>query len=217
MKTILIAITLVLVPVSLVGASTTNSVLAMTQAPYMKWQSGLTSVEAPAQSELIQSLSEYLGGKGAELKSVTGELQRSGLDYGAREIDHLSDVRSVFNKVRLANRSSLLILAISLVLLLAFKGVIFTLKMVYKLCFIMVFLLLALVVASYVGFDKVFGAMHQTFFKEGTWVFPDTSFFIKLFPYDFWKNSATLAYTGSIGQIAGLGLVSRFILKRLST
>lgn len=115
----------------------------------------------------------------------------SGRSFTAGESGHLADVRSVIVGARA-------------VTLLLFAGVAFWVALrarsssgrrAIASAFLAAGALLGgaivgCVALSLLDFDALFSAFHSVFFAEGTWMFPENSLLIGLFPMEFWTKAA---------------------------
>jgi integral membrane protein (TIGR01906 family) len=113
--------------------------------------------------------------------------------FDAREKEHLTDVKDVI----------LLLRWISLVLLILFLALMT--KADASKVFIMGFWLLVILalLSGFIPFDTVFEKFHQTFFSDGSYLFPANSMLIIMYPAGFFQAffsyivSLTLAYSAS--------------------
>lgn len=214
MKSLFINMVLALLFISIGVTTATNSMLAMNMPSYIKWQSQSTSNISGNITDVYSSISFFLKGKkdSEELKNEIGE---STLKPENSEIKHLADVRDVFGYINKINKVSIKMLIVAAIVLIILKGAAFTFKSIFRICLILVAAYIIIAGLNHFGFNKTFNLMHQPLFEQGTWIFPDDSFLIKLFPLRFWKNSAIIAFAGSIGQILLLGLASKLIHSKI--
>lgn len=70
-------------------------------------------------------------------------------------------------------------------------------------------LLGALLVFLVVSFDKLFDYFHRLFFKDGTWLFSESSTLIRLFPFEFWRDAFVLVIAFSLLVGVVLVLITR--------
>ena len=63
----------------------------------------------------------------------------------------------------------------------------------------------SLLVFLVVSFEKLFDYFHRLFFKDGTWLFTQSSTLIRLFPFEFWRDAFILVIAFSL--IVGVILV----------
>jgi integral membrane protein (TIGR01906 family) len=111
--------------------------------------------------------------------------------FNEREKSHLADVKDVIHLLRYA---SLILLVVFLALLpKADLGGVFMRGFWI--------LLLLVLILGFVPFDNIFGNFHKIFFSEETWIFPEGSMLILLYPEQFFQafftyiTSLTLAYS----------------------
>lgn len=114
--------------------------------------------------------------------------------FDAREKEHLTDVKQVISLLRW----------ISLVLFVVFLALITKAdasKVFIRGFWILVFLAL---LSGFIPFDTVFEKFHQTFFSDGSYVFPADSMLIIMYPVGFFQAffayiiSLTLAYSAAV-------------------
>ncbi len=67
----------------------------------------------------------------------------------------------------------------------------------------------ALLVFLVVSFDKLFDYFHRLFFKDGTWLFSESSTLIRLFPFEFWRDAFVLVIAFSLLVGVVLVLITR--------
>lgn len=67
------------------------------------------------------------------------------------------------------------------------------------------------VVAAVTSFDALFTAFHGLFFSAGTWVFPEDSLLIRLFPERFWVASGAAWAVLIVVGAAVLGVSARLL------
>jgi len=113
--------------------------------------------------------------------------------FNEREQSHLADVKDVIHLLRYA---SLILLVVFLALLpKADLGRVFM-----RGFWILLILVLAL---GFIPFDRVFSNFHKIFFSGETWIFPEGSMLILLYPEQFFQafftyiTSLTLAYSAA--------------------
>lgn len=216
MKNFVINVVLVVLFFSIGATAATTSVLAMNMPGYIKWQSQNTSsVSAGKLNDLYGGISHFLRGNNNG-KQLQAAIDKANLTYKKREIEHLLDVRKVFRQIKNLNSTSFKFLVGGIILLLVLKGTAFAFNTVYRICLLLIFVYIIFAALNYFGFVYSFDFMHKLLFKEGSWLFAEDSFLIKLFPFQFWRNSAIIAFLGSVGQFSLLGLASKIIYLKLS-
>lgn len=137
--------------------------------------------------------------------------------YNEREIKHMEDVQTVFQSTWQVGRSVLVIMLVLSGILLskpAFRPH-FTaaIEMGGAVSAVMVTLISVL---ALVGWSQWFTTFHLLFFQPGTWTFSMSDTLIRLFPMNFWFDSALTV--SSIVFVAGLilAVTGWFLRKRTS-
>lgn len=132
--------------------------------------------------------------------------------YTPLEVDHLIDVKTRFDVVRLAAFVSLVVLAFQACI---FKPVEFV-RRLYKSSVLGLFLVMISGVLLLTSWNWFFVTFHEVLFPAGNWRFSETSGLIQLFPEVFWFRFG-LAWIGTILLIiVALTLISKRIIKRSS-
>jgi integral membrane protein (TIGR01906 family) len=135
--------------------------------------------------------------------------------FNERELEHMSDVKEVYDGITIAGALALVV-AISAGWVLHRRdapaaiwgglsdGALLTLA---ALIMLSVFMLLA--------WNTFFTAFHGVFFDPGTWRFQYSDTLIRLFPMRFWRDAGLLV-AGAVATVAFfLALVGRMLQKRL--
>ncbi|MBI2137014.1 DUF1461 domain-containing protein [Candidatus Woesearchaeota archaeon] len=133
------------------------------------------------------------------------------------ESSHLKDVKSLFSGVRFAYYSAILLLGIAIALLV--KRGLFSSVMPASLTASGAFSLLLLLVIflSSINFSSFFSIIHRPFFASGSWVFPEDSLLVSLFPERFFHDFANNLFRLILVNAAvflGIGLFIRKKFKR---
>lgn len=132
--------------------------------------------------------------------------------YTPLEVNHLVDVKTRFDVVRLAAFVSLVVLAFQACI---FKPVEF-IRQLYKSSVLGLFIVMISGVLSITSWNWFFVTFHELIFPAGNWRFSETSGLIQLFPEVFWFRFG-LAWIGTILLIiVALTLISKRIIKRSS-
>jgi len=104
------------------------------------------------------------------------------------EVSHLTDVRNLFSKLKIFYYLTL-VLQFAVVIYLftskKFKIILpksFVISGVFSLIFLLVLFLLSL------SFDTFFTNLHKPFFTANTWIFPQDSLLIQLYPVEFFQD-----------------------------
>jgi len=138
------------------------------------------------------------GDKGATLPEGTNEKTA----YPPDVISHMDDVRYVIHMALIATIALVVLLIISLIIA-GIKAGRRTISFGLLFGGIMaVVLALVLATIGFVNFDRLFTAMHELFFAEGTWTFAVDSLLICTYPIEFW---------------IGMGIVWAILLMLLSS
>lgn len=136
----------------------------------------------------------------------TLELPDGSPAYNERELQHMDDVKAVYNGLTLAA-------AVMLVGGLAAgwglwqgegAGVLWA--ALNRGATLTLGLLVALGAWMLLGFERFFTAFHGVFFEPGTWVFYYTDTLIRLFPIEFWQTAGLLV-AGSV-TLVSLALIA---------
>ncbi|MEP7290029.1 MAG: TIGR01906 family membrane protein [Chloroflexota bacterium] len=136
----------------------------------------------------------YLG----NLKFATGETL-----YTQRELQHMVDVKNVFQAALGVLEILLVLLIVMLIVMLRrpdghdavrrglFSGGLLTLV-----------ILVGLVLFVLINWDTFFTDFHDLFFAEGTWVFDYSDSLIRLFPIRFWQDAVlTIGGMSTVGAV----------------
>jgi integral membrane protein (TIGR01906 family) len=124
--------------------------------------------------------------------------------YNERELSHMLDVKNVTQAALAVWRLSLV--GLVFLALWAWLGgwVAAYRRGLSRGGFLTAILLGAIVLFVLVGFDVLFVAFHNIFFKPGTWVFEWSDTLIRLFPERLWRD--IFIYVGSITLVSGLAI-----------
>lgn len=128
--------------------------------------------------------------------------------YVERELDHMDDVKTVYNGLTLL-ALVLLVAAVGAGRALARRGGAGSCPLWAALTqggIVTLVLLLGLGAWMLVGFNAFFTLFHGLFFEPGTWIFYDSDTLIRLFPLQFWQD-AGLIIAGGVSLIALLLVV----------
>ncbi len=133
--------------------------------------------------------------------------------YNARELSHMLDVKILVKNMLAAWSGLLLIWLLLLVLAWRGKWLLDFLLAVSNGGWLTLGLILFLLTAALVDFDRLFTAFHHLFFVGDTWLFYYSDSLIRLFPMRFWRDAFIL--TGGVTIL--LALISAFSRKGLLT
>jgi len=133
--------------------------------------------------------------------------------YNARELSHMLDVKILVKNMLAAWSGLLLIWLLLLVLAWRGKWLLDFLLAVSNGGWLTLGLILFLLTAALVDFDRLFTAFHHLFFVGDTWLFYYSDSLIRLFPMRFWRDAFIL--TGGVTIL--LALISALSRKGLLT
>lgn len=163
---------------------------------------------APAGNDLKPASRVALAKKVVEF--LRGRADRNSLTrFESRELDHLEDVKKLFNRLETIQRlaSALFAAAAIYLAILRHQRLLFirTIGTGGALTLILTALIAAL---SLFDFGSFFSGFHELFFSPGTWLFPPDSLLIKVFPLSFWMAAARmlLILTGIESLVLTVGL-----------
>jgi integral membrane protein (TIGR01906 family) len=160
---------------------------------------------AEARLELAQATIRFLNLPGRSDILDDLRLPDGSAAYNARELDHMDDVKVVYDGLTLF-AAALLVGAAAAAVALVRRGarcVVWT--ALAQGGVLTLGILLSLAVWMVVGFDAFFTAFHGLFFQSGTWVFAYSDTLIRLFLLPFWQD-AGLIVAGTV-SLPAVGLV----------
>lgn len=132
--------------------------------------------------------------------------------FTERELAHLEDVRDVFSLVFALRRAASIALGAVLALLILMPA---TRRRVpgYLMAagLVSAGLMGLLLVLTAVNFDWLFTRFHTLFFAGASWLFPDGSQLIRLFPNAFWVNAAVGLATLTVAEALLISGVCRLL------
>lgn len=115
--------------------------------------------------------------------------------FNEREIKHIEDVGNVLFYLRWF---SLLTVPLLFLFIIFFR---LDIKFINKMFLWCLFILLIFGLIVYFGFDSIFLNMHRLLFDDGTWVFNENYWLIKLFPEEFFIKTGILIFVNSFLMI----------------
>ncbi len=124
--------------------------------------------------------------------------------HNDRELKHLEDVEVVLRGARMVWWLALIMIAGGSVLLWRFDGAQAMLAAIKRGGLWLMLLIGILAVLIAIAFEVLFVGFHELFFDPGTWTFPYSDTFIRLYPERFWRD--TFALVAGISVLLG-GLV----------
>ncbi|HLD43660.1 MAG TPA: DUF1461 domain-containing protein [Candidatus Nanoarchaeia archaeon] len=152
-----------------------------------------------------------------ELLEFYGSGKQHSLPLSPEEEEHIKDVKEVLGRAHVAFQSlALLGLLVAVAILLRIRG-----YGPYMLrCFRSVLFaagiasagILLMLLAGMGFFQMSFAGMHQVFFLDGTWVFPQDSLLIRLFPQQFFIDFAKEAVATYVLIMMAMGIMAWFLL-----
>lgn len=193
MKKVYIAITIIFLPVILL-LTTVEVVTFNTDYFLSKFEEYNISKVTRIKEENLKDITDKLLGY---LKDDTNNLEiRSSIDGEKREVFnekeklHMIDVKNLFIKGKNIRNISIVLVAISLIIL---KNDRLSLSKTLMTSSIFSFLAIAVLsVMIYVDFDKYFTYFHEIFFTNDLWLLnPNTDVLIQMLPIEFFYSIAT--------------------------
>lgn len=137
--------------------------------------------------------------------------------FEPREISHLYDVQKLFRAVFIVQKITGIYLLLCLSLALfppRRKNLNRFFFYIFLGCLTSIFIILFLALAIFFYFPSFFTGFHELFFKSGSWLFGPNDMLIRLYPEEFWLDSAkTLVFLTLAGAIV-LSIFSGFISYR---
>lgn len=123
--------------------------------------------------------------------------------YTSRELEHMVDVKKVFQLANLVLLGAAIVVAVLTILLMFRPKGRIALRHGLRGGAMFLLLDLALLVALMtVDWQDFFSGFHNLFFASGSWVFDYSDTLIRLFPIQFWQDSAI-----TVGVISGVSAV----------
>ncbi len=132
--------------------------------------------------------------------------------FNARELQHMVDVQNVTWLLFVAACVAAIICTASLWTLRRQRALLIT--AVEAACITLVVAVLTIAVAVVFAWDTFFDVFHALFFEEGTWRFFYSDTLIRLYPEQFWMDSAIAV--GVLSVIFAIGLMALVRLYRVS-
>jgi integral membrane protein (TIGR01906 family) len=134
--------------------------------------------------------------------------------HNQRELQHLEDVESVLGGVRLVWWTGVLLIIGASWVVRRSEGVEAVLAALKRGGFWLILVIGVLAVLIAVAFEFLFVGFHELLFDPGTWTFPYSDTFIRLYPERFWRD--TFALVAGISVLLGgiTYLVPHLLLKR---
>ncbi len=139
------------------------------------------------------------------------------LAFGERELRHMEDVKAVAG-VFLGVYGWLILFLVGCVLVCVFKDMttrIYLLQACLQGGLLTLALIAALLISAILGWNQFFEAFHRLFFADGTWRFEYSDTLIRLFPEQFWFDTALVIGFLTTGGATLLIAASRWALRRI--
>jgi len=124
--------------------------------------------------------------------SYLGDLVIDGETFTERELHHMEDVQVVTRNAMQGLTASLLLWGLASVLLWRSSSIVWWRTIMQSGRFTLV-LASGLVLLALVSWDFFFDGFHALFFEDGTWQFYRSDTLIRLYPPQFWFDSAIIA------------------------
>ncbi len=139
------------------------------------------------------------------IEYIRGIIDENQLDksvFTEKEINHLSDVRNlVFNALRIHLIATVLTV-VSTLILKNEKVSIHKIKQCFYIgLFLTIVITLIVGMVTILDFNIAFIKFHQIFFTGGSWLFLPSDTLIKLFPIEFWINSAKILLVLTVTEV----------------
>lgn len=158
-------------------------------------------VEFPTLMGYVETLTDYLKGERSSPNLVTVVRGQEAMLYGEREVHHLEDVRQLFDLSRSIQRTSLVIVTGSLLLVNLLKSWRRSLKAYTYTAGLLITGIVLIGVLALVDFNRYFTIFHYLSFSNDLWLLdPATENLIVMFPEPFFAAAAL--------RIAGTALLS---------
>ena len=163
----------------------------------------------------VEHITTYIKGTKSDFNFTGRNKEGSTVSiFGQREIDHMKDVRKLFDYLKWVTMIGLLIVLVFLKLLKSDdKGIITLADVFYKsgvLSIVLSMIISALVVTN---FDKYFTKFHEAVFTNDLWLLdPQTDVLIQILPITFFINITMKILLFSMGTmffITALGMVMK--------
>lgn len=142
------------------------------------------SAKSLEKTKAAVQITKYVWGKGnsRSLKNVSVANQ----SLSPSEIAHLRDVRMLFSKISKAGLTATSLMVFFAVIIYLTNSAKLVNGLFWNGTVLLLFVLLTGILGSF-DFGKLFNYLHSPFFQKNTWVFPEDSILIQLFPLNFWE------------------------------
>lgn len=176
----------------------------------------VVDIEREDMPVVIKHLGDYLVGLEDDFNHqlmIKGELTDV---YGQREIDHMADVRRLFDYIKYAALISFVLLLINLYRLSNRAGLKYLQNWLNAALIGIIVLLISLFMLAQIDFTAAFIKFHQIFFSNDLWILnPKTDRLIQMLPEVFFKEAAILIVVLALIYVF-LGKAISVFLKRYS-
>lgn len=144
----------------------------------------LNSSKASEKTKAAVQITKYVWGQGnsRSLKKVS----ITGKKLSISEIVHLRDVRRLFSRITKTGLTALSLMVLFTVIIYLTNSSKLTTGLFWTGSALLLFVLL-IGILGYSDFGKLFDYLHSPFFQKNSWVFPQDSILIQLFPLKFWE------------------------------
>lgn len=112
--------------------------------------------------------------------------------YNERELVHMRDVQSVTRVAFAVGAAAGVVLVLTLLMMLRRYGREAMLRSLRVGALVTIAILLAIIILAVVGWEFFFTGFHRLFFADGTWYFLTSDTLIRIFPEQFWFDTALL-------------------------
>jgi len=130
--------------------------------------------------------------------------------FNARELRHMEDVKTATGYALTIHKGLVLLFAFSMILLVkkTYRSTLW--QGMFGGGLLTILLILGLVTLALANWDYFFDNFHATFFEGDTWVFRTSDSLIRLFPEQFWFDTAlTIGLLTILGSLAFMALARR--------
>lgn len=173
-----------------------------------------TKMELGELMNVIEIMHQYLAGKEKSLDiqvQINGNLQRM---FNDRELEHMEDVKNLFNIGFVVKDISLIIFVIIFTYFL-FTQYFYKMSVYFLRGIVVILIFLAiLALGAIMDFDKWFTGFHLVFFTNDLWQLDvETDRLIQMFPLNFFQKAVFLIFRNTVSTFAILFLAIVAILK----
>lgn len=154
----------------------------------VNYQSGLSFVQL---DKFAKNTTLYLRGSTNNFNIKIDETKDGEYVFNNREVLHMKDVKSIFDRIRYTNYISLFLVAF-VILAVRIKGDVRKKFFKFQIAFTGFFIVLLYLLIK-VDFSKYFIKFHELFFSNDLWLLnPDTDLLIRILPSGFFLDMAVI-------------------------